>query len=202
MDYKFWITFSINLAGVLLVWRQLRIMKREVPALPSPRSAKRLKVEQQLARKLYVPVFVMVGLVLLSWLPYVIAPRQAIATPVVMGWTGAENGCVAVVDTSSMVRVKDRDRLFLACSILDPTVDPMEDNRIAISKPFNITGGAVQISILYGPSDPIVKVAKVGSQTKITAFLLPKSEDGSVVRRLSDIAKAGGEVVDFGSSPR
>jgi hypothetical protein len=71
----------------------------------------------------------------------------------------------------------------------------MEDDKIAISKPFQITGGIVPIVIAYGPSDPIKSVVRLGSQTAFTVILLPKDRDGSTIRRLSDVSKEGGQIL-------
>src|SRR5438046_8573542 len=86
MDYKFWSTLIINVAGLGFMYWQVRIMKQQLASMPSTRSAKRLSVEKQLTRRLYFPVFAMAGLVLLSWLPYVISNKAEIAPSPLQTW--------------------------------------------------------------------------------------------------------------------
>jgi hypothetical protein len=195
-DWKFWATLFVNVIGLGIMWLQLRIMKKQIAELPSPRSAKRLSVERQLSKRLYIPVFVMAGLVLLSWLPYVLtSTHSATYQPIVIGWGGSVDGCAAQVQTSTIMKQASGYRLFLICHIADPTIDQMEDEKIAISKPFNITGRVVLMEIRYPPSAPIREVAKEGSVTEHKLVLLPKDEDGSRIRKLSDVAKVGGQVL-------
>jgi len=135
--------------------------------------------------------------VLVSWLPYILVTSKAsnVIPQFLVAWGGTDKGCTVVVDTSGIVRTKDKYRLFLACQISDPTVDQLEDERIAVSKPFKITGGLVQISILYEPSSGIATIAKPRSVTNIIVVLLPKDQDGSRIRRLSDVNKEGGQII-------
>ena len=141
-------------------------------------------------------MFAMVGLILVCWLPFIIEATKPSHLPVFLaGWGGTMDGCNAAIDTSSFVKVADKYRLFLVCRILDPTVDEMEDDKIAVSKPFQITGGIVSILIAYGPTDPIRSVAKLGTQTGISVFLLPKDRDGTNIKRLTDVSKEGGQLL-------
>jgi len=110
------------------------------------------------------------------------------------------DGCTAMIDTSSFAKAAVKYRVLLACRIFDPTVDELEDDKIAVSKPFQITGGMVSIVINYGPSDPIRSVAKLGTQTAVIVFLLPKDQDGTNVKRLSDVGKEGGQILIQGGT--
>jgi hypothetical protein len=199
VDYKFWSTFAVNVVGLAFMAWQIQLMKQQIGDLPSSRSTRRLSLERKLSRRLYVPVVVMAGLVLLSWLPYVLANRPSDVLPNLMvAWGGGEKGCSAVVDTSGIVQVKEKYRLFAVCRINDPTIDPLEDEHIAISKPFNITGGIVQIVILYNPSSAIATMAKPGTSTAELLVLLPSDQDGSRIKRMSDITKEGGQILTTG----
>jgi hypothetical protein len=178
-------------------------MKRQMESLPSGRTAKGLALERRLSKKLYMPVFLMGGLILLSWLPFVIQGYQSPPLPAfVVGWGGAMDGCGAAIDTSGFVRVAEKYRLLLICRIIDPSIDQMEDEKIAVSKPFGITGGIVQILIAYSPSAPIREVAKLGTTTNIQVALLPKDQDGSRIKRLSDILREGGQILVQGGKLR
>jgi hypothetical protein len=196
MDYKFIITVAVNLTGLGFMAWQIRIMKRQMENLPSGRSAKRVALEKRLSKKLYTPVFLMFGLILLSWLPFVISAYQTPPLPVfLIGWGGAMDGCDAAVDTSGFVKLAEKYKMFLICHVIDPSIDPMEDDKIAVSKPFLITGGIVPILIAYGPSDPIRTVAKVGTQTAVSVAILPKDQDGSRIKRLADVNAEGGQIL-------
>src|SRR6266478_1617589 len=98
-------------------------------------------------------------------------------------WTGdwASQTCNAVIDTSRLVGFKGGYRVVLICGASDPKIDPQEDNRIAVSTPFHITG------------------SPVGQQTGFTLWhavaLLPKESDPASVKRVSDVYRQGGRMV-------
>jgi hypothetical protein len=197
MDYKFWATLAVNVIGLAIMVWQVRLMKQKVAEMPVRVSAeKRLTIQRQLSRRMYVPVFVMAGLVMLSWLPYIVRAGQPYIVPqMLVAWAGAANGCTAALDTSALLKVRDKYRLFLVCQIANPTVDPLEDRNIAISKPFNINGGLVQIAISYEASAPIASVAKPGTATNFIIVVLPKDQDGSRITRLGDVETEGGQII-------
>jgi len=196
MDYKYILTLIINVVGLGIMGYQVTIMKQQLGNSPSPRSPRRIEFEKKLSRRLYTPVFIMGGLVLLSWLPFVVnAGKTSILPYFMVGWSGFDKGCNAVIDTSGFVKLQDKYRLFLICHIADPRVDEMEDTRIAVSTPRRITGGIVQIFIEYKPSDPITPLAKPGSETMDTVVVLPKDRDSSEIKRLSDVANLGGQIL-------
>ena len=90
----------------------------------------------------------MAGLILVTWLPIVIAAARPVPLPMfIRGWGASVDGCTALVDTSTFVKEAEKYRLFLVCRVLDPNIDEFEDDKIAISKPFQITGGTMQILI-------------------------------------------------------
>jgi hypothetical protein len=199
MDYKFVVTLLVNIVGLGIMAWQLRLMKLQSTTLPSARSTRRIELERKLSRKLYTPVLVMAMLVLVSWLPFIIAATRPPVLPnFLAAWGGTTTGCNAQVDTSGFVAVRDKYRLFVVCHIMDATVDELEDRRIAVSKPFNITGGTVSILILYKAADPIMDAIKPGVLTGFTVALLPKAEDGSAVKQLSDVEKLGGQILTPG----
>jgi hypothetical protein len=201
MDYKFWLAFSATVIGVGSQFYQIRLMKAKMEEIPSSRSPKRVAAERALVRKLYTPVFVMLGLILVCWLPFIIEASRPAHLPVFLaGWGGSVDGCNAAIDTSGFAKAADKYRLFLVCRIIDPTIDEMEDDKIAVSKPFQITGRLVTIVIPYGPNDPIKSVVRVGTQTGVTVILLPKDRDGSNIRRLSDVAREGGQMLIQGGT--
>jgi len=196
MDYKFAVTLVVNVVGLGFMAWQVRLMKRQMENLPSSRSARKVELEKRIVRKLYVPVVLMAGLVLLSWLPFVVGSSQPSTLPVFLAsWGGALDGCAATVDTSGFVKASEKYRMFLVCHIMDPSVDELEDDKIAISKPFHITGGMVSILISYTPSTPIKSVVKVGAPTGVSILLLPKDQDGSAIRKLADVARDGGQIL-------
>lgn len=203
MDYQFWSTFALNVVGVgIMIW-QVRLSKQQLLALPSPRSDRRIQAERRVARKLYTPVFLMGGLILLSWLPYAINAWRPTPLPALLvGWSGFDKGCRAAVNTSPIVKFKDKYRLFIICNIPDPRVDSLQDERIAISKPFSITGGVVDIAVPYAAESPIAEMAKIGTTTNFNVVLLPMDKDASSIRRLADVDHEGGAILLPGTTPR
>jgi hypothetical protein len=90
-----------------------------------------------------------------------------------------------------LVGYTNRYKVALACQVVDPTVDRFDEERIAVSNPFTITGGSVIILVNY-KGTKMEGVAKTGGQTQFTAFLFPKDEDVRSIKRLSDVPKYGG----------
>lgn len=136
-----------------------------------------------------------VALVAFMFGALVVAYSSSVAPQIIYAWTGATDGCTAGLDTSKLVGFKEDYYLYLACQILDPTIDPLEDTRIAISRPFNISGGGVQIVVLYDQGNPIRKIATPNSQTKLTPFLLPKTGDINRIKKLDDVKSDKGKLL-------
>lgn len=200
MDWKFWSTLAVNIVGVGIMLRQLHVMKPQIAELPSPRSAARLTLEKKLLKKFYIPVFIMVGLVLLSWLPYVLQGSRDDVLPIMsVAWGGSDKGCNDVIDTSGLQKAEDKYRLFVACTISDPTVDALEDKNFAISKPFHLNGSLVPIAVMYDAGSAIASVAKPGTMTNHSIILLPKDQDGSRITKLSDVLRDGGKILTPGA---
>ena len=197
MDWKFWTPLAINVIGVGLMYWQGQMMKQQIEGLPSPRSAQRIPREKKLVKRLYVPVVLMVVLVLLSWLPYVLrgASSGNVIPTMLVAWGGTPTGCSSVIDTSGIAEAAEKYRLFVACTIADPTVDGLENQQFAISRPFHISGGVVPIGVTYNPSSAIAAAAKPGTATQINIILLPSDRDGSDVRKLADVLRDGGHIL-------
>jgi hypothetical protein len=67
--------------------------------------------------------------------------------PRMLEWGVANQHCNVVVDTSQIADMANKYDVVLACGIVDPTVDQLEDKRIILSSPFNIAAGAQAISL-------------------------------------------------------
>jgi hypothetical protein len=136
------------------------------------------------------------GLILLSWLPLVIGVnRSSTLSHFLVAWGGSVDGCTATINTSGFAQLAARERMFLICRVSDASVDLLEDEKIAISRPFQITGGVVTVNINYDPNSGIKRMAAPGSQTWVHIVLLPKDEDGSRIRKLADVEKVGGQIL-------
>jgi hypothetical protein len=101
-----------------------------------------------------------------------------------------------IVDTSQIADRSDKYDVVLACGIIDPTVDQLEDKRIILSSPFNIAAGPQAIS---APStDEFTKFATTLDNGPISfwqrVFIVPKDLDLTKVHRLSDVPKLGGRL--------
>lgn len=200
IDWKFWAILVVNIAGLGFMAWQVSIMKKQIAALPSTRSTRRVAAERQLTKRMYVPVVLMALLVLLSWLPYVFQKSQPDVFPTILAqWGGDTSRCDAIVETASFADAAAKYRVFDVCHVKDSSVDELEDTKIAISAPFNITGGPVNITVIFTPGSPITNVAKPGSFMGHTIVLLPKDDDGSAIRKLSDVSKHGGIIIAVGA---
>jgi hypothetical protein len=123
-------------------------------------------------------------------------------TPVVLGGWGGDataRNCAGIIDTSRLVGRKDKDRLVLICGVNDPTRDPIEDDRVAVSRPFTITGQVTNIVAPYGAMiaavNELPQVQGTGFMLWHSVALVPKDVEVSEIKRISDVAKRGGKIV-------
>src|SRR5271157_1580097 len=129
-----------------------------------------------------------------------ITVRSIGSTPVVLGaWGGDANAktCSAMIDTSRLVGLKDKDRVILLCGVADATRDSIEDDRIAVSQPFTITGQTTTIVAPYGAME--VALASIPQNQGFglwhSAAVIPKDVNVAEIKRVSDVAKRGGKVI-------
>lgn len=136
--------------------------------------------------------------------------RAVGSTPMVLtAWGGdsVSKICSAGIDTSRLVGLKDKNRIILLCGAFDPVRDPIEDDRIAVSQPFTITGQTVSVVAPYGAmAEAVSEITKLASSQKNQmpnpAFMLwhavaviPKDVNVTEIKRASDVAKRGGKIV-------
>jgi uncharacterized membrane protein len=195
VDWKFWSTFVINVIGLGFMGWQVMIMKQQIGGLPSTRSVRRVSAERQITKRMYLPVFAMAVLIIISWLPYMLRPVHDVLPNMLVAWGATPLGCSAAIDTSGIVSAKDDYHLFDICAVSDSTVDPMENTKIAVSTGFLITGQIVQVTTNYDPNSPIAKSALPGSLITHQIVLLPKDQDGTNIRKLSDVLANGGKIL-------
>ena len=106
-------------------------------------------------------------------------------------------GCEVITDTSLIVSFADKYYVVLVCGITDPSVDQLEDTRIAVSKPFNILGGPQQIVNRFVNPDLIAQIKAAGSASVGVwqrVVLIPKEADPTKIQRLSDVPRFGGKL--------
>jgi hypothetical protein len=75
------------------------------------------------------------------------------ASPTVLvGWGGdaTARNCSAMIDTSRLVGMKNKNKIILICGVSDPIHDPIEDENVAISQLFTITGQTTGIHGISG----------------------------------------------------
>jgi hypothetical protein len=78
MDWKFAATLAVNVIGIGFMYWQVQIMKQQISALPSSRSAQRIERERKFVKRLYIPVVLMIVLILASWIPYFVGTAHEI----------------------------------------------------------------------------------------------------------------------------
>jgi hypothetical protein len=109
---------------------------------------------------------------------------------------GKVKHCNVVVDTAPISGDKDDYYILLACGIVDPTIDQVEDTRILLSGTFNIQGGPQPIS---APSNPefdklYASLPDLNVPMWIKVFLIPKDRNVTEIHKLSDITKIKGKL--------
>ena len=142
-----------------------------------------------------------------------ITVRAAGTTPMVFAQWGGDaptKTCNAVIDTSRLVGRKDKERIILLCGVADPSRDPIEDDRIAVSQPFTITGQATTILAHYGAmeralseaADAARNAGQIPGPNQSVGFILwhsvaviPIEVNVTEIKRVSDVAKRGGKIV-------
>ncbi len=118
---------------------------------------------------------------------------------VIVGWGADTEGCSAIVDTKRLVGFSDNYKVAIACLVEDPTTDKFEDDRLAVSNAFTITGGSISIQVPY-QGTKMKGVPQLGQLTSHTAFLFPKDEDVRSIKRLSEVKKYGGILLRAGDA--
>jgi hypothetical protein len=129
-----------------------------------------------------------------------------------------ENGegrCTADIDPSRLTGFAEDYRLVLLCGIMDPSVDPLDDTRIAVSSSFHITdskmvgivaslgklGDAAKDQVeraeharssTAGPPDTTTTVQ---FQMWHALAIIPKDVQSQSIKKASDIKQLGGRVL-------
>jgi hypothetical protein len=119
---------------------------------------------------------------------------SSIGLSVLPGWGGDLTDCWGTVDTSRLVGFKNRYRIVLLCGITNSRVDPFEDDQIAISEPFTITGQQTTIETSNGNLQKEVDKILPGTGSSLWhgIALLPSSVQISELKRPSDLERRGG----------
>jgi len=96
------------------------------------------------------------------------------------------------------------------CGVTDPSIDQYEDTRIAISSPFNVSPAGVSVIAPYGHMIEAIQASQQASQQAgtppnqamvsiwHTPILMPKDADLIEIKRLSDVPKQGGKILEPG----
>lgn len=86
--------------------------------------------------------------------------------------------------------------LYVACGIDDPTVDKLQETRIAISNPFSIQG-TQEIDISWSDG---MRARFHANSTRVfhMTFLLPKEVNVAEIKKLQDIESHHGKLIAIG----
>jgi len=110
---------------------------------------------------------------------------------------GNITGCAVATDTTPIKSWADKYWVVLVSGISDASVDQVEDTRIAISNPFNITGGTQEIVDNF--KDPKLLAAfrntpahNVSQWQRV--IVVRKGTDLDEIKRLSDVPRFGGKL--------
>lgn len=90
---------------------------------------------------------------------------------ILVGWGGdpIAKYCSGQVDTSRLIGRAAKDKVILLCGVSDPSRDPMDDDKIAVSQPFTITG---QITSIVAPYGAMATAVNQLPQVQGTGFIL------------------------------
>ena len=120
----------------------------------------------------------------------------AMVAPTITGWGAHDTGCVANINTSRLIQYRNTHNFYMACQVLDPTVDLLQNTSIAISNPFHIASAQFQIVINYDPKSSVAKLSRnavnTGAMAQESTFILPKDVEVSNIKKLADVPKMGG----------
>ncbi|MGO9455265.1 MAG: hypothetical protein ACLQDV_30085 [Candidatus Binataceae bacterium] len=164
----------------------------------------------------------LVGALILTWvfLGYDIyahrSGRGEEANPLFVDYTAISGNpsfgqCLAVITGSPLVKYREDYDVAIMCGIQDTTIDRLENRKVAISKPFSIQDGSMQITVPYSKAmidsihdhlslqatgvpegQPLVGQYSLWYQV----VLLPKTDcEVSDIHRLSDIPRCGGRLL-------
>src|SRR5262249_46956172 len=127
----------------------------------------------------------------------------------------AANVCGADLDGKQLQRFADRYDVFLACGLMDPTIDKMRDPRITLSRPFTIQPGTITVAV---PHSPVMSEAIQNRQNDafgaapppppgmmtftltqigvwVHTVLLPKGTDPNEIHQLADVIRHQGQII-------
>ena len=162
---------------ILVLWAIFRY-------LTVPRATEKKVIHWEMVT--YVGVLcLMTGVLFGSW-----AATGAPQLNVGMGPITSE-GAIMEIDTAPLVGFSDDYRVVGAVVYRDPATDMYEDDRIALSNPFTITGQRMHIEVPFAGTK--LYPFQGGWTVTSVIFIFPKDEDPKAsVKRLSDVKKYHG----------
>ena len=126
---------------------------------------------------------------------YVINRQSPI--PKIIAWGVAAQHCNVLVDTTPIKIFSGDYDVVLACGVVDPTVDMLEDTRIIMSGPFGIYGGNQAISAASTPEFTKF-IESLGNNVSVSVwqkvFLIPKDRNVTEIHKLSDVPRIKGRL--------
>ncbi len=143
----------------------------------------------------YVAVVLIAAFVAAFLSVYDIVDRHTSTPPVISqtltSWGRDRAGCVGQVQGSALGRWRGDYDVYLACGVVDPTVDKFNESNISISQPFKIESTPISIAVPYSP-DMRNQMQQGMPPLWFEIVLLPKHVNVGDVRKLSDIKSLGG----------
>jgi len=127
-----------------------------------------------------------------------VAIRSSSAVPdVLASWGHDAMYCSGTIDTSRLLSFKDKYKVGLVCGIDDPTSERLDDNRITISKPFEIVEGGV---VIHAPYRPVTLELMQKYQSRpfflwFEVILIPINIPTDKILTLSDVQTMGGKIL-------
>ena len=137
-DWKFWLPFIATIIGMWLTYTQVRLMKQGTIASRSSQSF----------RSSFWPLLIMVGLMILTWLPYLMglgSSTQQHQKTLILRWGTQPSSCEVAVNGNYLMKFKDQFGIAFTCQLRNSEIDEFEDKRISVSQMFSIRPEVIEM---------------------------------------------------------
>jgi hypothetical protein len=182
MNYNFWVPLLINLVGLYLAHRQVKLMEAQAGITPVAKFTSGVSVRR------YWPMGMMTVLMLSCWIPYFLSdPKPVPDIFLSYGFNGAR--IYATLRTSELVS-KRPNRLMIIARVEDNSINYEADTEIARSATFEIQDPSTAIEVTPPPS-----FKNKPGLIDIYAFLVSEEFPFERVNSMADAKRLGAKLI-------
>jgi hypothetical protein len=192
MDYNFWVPLTVNVIGLYLSYRQVKLGEAQLGAAPSPKFISIGSIKR------YWPMAAMTVLMLACWIPYFLNPQPI--PDRFMSYGMSPSKISALLKTTDLFS-KRPDRLMLIARIWDGSVPEETDRQTVRSATFEIGEDSTSMQINLTPEEE-ARLSRSGP-VEIIVLEVPKDLSVELVKSVSDAEKLGAKRIGkkaFGST--